>query len=114
MATPESKVKAAVVKMLKDNGVYYFFPVTGGYGRAGVPDIICCHKGRFIAIECKANGNKPTELQLREIHKIRKAGGIAFVIDEKNTDVIRNWLKIWGTGQKNYTIASEEKDNENE
>lgn len=37
--TPEAKVKAKVVKVLKEFGVYYFYPVTGGFGRSGVPDI---------------------------------------------------------------------------
>jgi len=72
MATPESKVKAAVVKLLKQNGVYYFFPATHGYGRSGVPDIVCCVKGKFLAIECKAGGNKPTALQEKEIAAIQK------------------------------------------
>jgi hypothetical protein len=33
--TPEKKVKDKVVKILKDNGVYYFFPATYGMGRSG-------------------------------------------------------------------------------
>ena len=88
MATPESKVKAAVVKLLKQNGVYYFFPATHGYGRSGVPDIICCVRGRFLAIECKANGNKPTALQEKEIVAIQKAHGVAAVIHEANLDLV--------------------------
>ena len=32
--------------------------------RAGIPDIIACIKGRFIGIEVKDEGNKPSELQL--------------------------------------------------
>ena len=55
--TPEAKVKKKVVAILNDHGAYYFYPVTGGYGRSGVPDIVACHGGRFIGIECKANGN---------------------------------------------------------
>lgn len=94
MATPESKVKAAVVKLLKANDVYYFFPATGGFGRSGVPDIICCLKGRFVAIECKANGNKPTELQLRELHKIHKAGGITFVVDENGINLVEKLMEV--------------------
>jgi Holliday junction resolvase len=94
MATPESKVKAAVVKILKANNVYYFFPATGGFGRSGVPDIICCLKGKFVGIECKANGNKPTELQLRELHKINKAGGITFVIDEQGIPLIQQLMDV--------------------
>jgi Holliday junction resolvase len=96
MATPEAKVKASVVKILKANDVYYFFPATGGYGRSGVPDIICCLRGRFVAIECKAGGNKPTELQLRELHKINKSGGITFVIDEAGLPLVTKLMEVAG------------------
>ena len=84
--TPEKKVKNNVVKLLKDYGVYYFFPATYGMGRSGIPDIVCCYKGRFVGIECKANGNKPTPLQERELTAIREAGGASIVIDENNMD----------------------------
>lgn len=82
--TPEAKVKAKVVKILKEHGVYYFYPVTGGFGRSGIPDIICCVNGKFLAIECKAGKNKPTPLQEMEMQKIRDAGGIAMVVNETN------------------------------
>jgi Holliday junction resolvase len=82
--TPEKKVKDAVVKTLKQYGAYYFFPVTGGFGRSGVPDIIACYKGNFVAIECKAGKNKPTALQEAEMSKIQGAQGIALVVNEKN------------------------------
>ena len=84
MATPEKKVKDKIVKLLKEHGVYYFFPATHGYGRSGVPDIICCCKGMFIGIECKAGKNKPTALQEKEMGNIRKAGGLTRVINEEN------------------------------
>ena len=45
--TPEKKVKNQVVSILKAHGAYYFYPVTGGYGASGVPDIVGCYKGRF-------------------------------------------------------------------
>ena len=86
MRTPEGKVKDKVVKILKQYGVYYFFPVTGGYGASDIPDIICCHNGRFIAIECKAGKNKTTPLQDAHIARIRAAGGVAVVINEENVD----------------------------
>ena len=91
--TPEGKVKAKVVKVLRDEGVYYFFPATHGYGRSGVPDIICCVTGKFLAIECKAGGNKPTALQIREIETIRQAGGVAVIVDETNWDSIRGLVR---------------------
>lgn len=82
--TPEGKVKKKVVEVLKRYHVYYFFPVTGGYGVSGVPDIVGCHNGRFFGIECKANGNKPTELQKSHIDRINACGGVSFVVDETN------------------------------
>ena len=91
--TPESKVKISVVKILKQHNVYYFFPATHGYGRSGVPDIICCVNGKFIAIECKAGDNKPTALQELEISRIRAAKGIAAVINEDNIDLVEQILK---------------------
>ena len=91
--TPEKKVKTKVVAILKELGAYYFYPITGGYGASGVPDIVGCYKGRFFAIECKANGNTPTVLQQREMYKITEAGGITVVIDETNLDLVRGLIK---------------------
>jgi Holliday junction resolvase len=85
-STPEAKVKAKVVSQLKKLGAYYFYPVTGGFGRSGVPDIVGCYKGLFFGIECKANGNKPTKLQEINLDQIAKCGGLALVIDETNVD----------------------------
>lgn len=87
--TPEKKVKTKVEAVLKSEAVYYFFPATHGYGRSGVPDIIACVNGRFLAVECKAGGNKPTALQVRELERIRNANGVAVVVDEANWDMIR-------------------------
>ena len=91
--TPEGKVKAKVVKILREEGVYYFFPATHGYGRSGVPDIIVCVAGKFLGIECKAGKNKPTALQVHEIEQIRGAGGVAVVVNEFNWDSVRELIK---------------------
>jgi len=91
--TPEAKVKASVTKILKEFGAYYFSPMTGGFGRSGVPDIICCYRGFFIAIECKAGKNKPTALQEREMGKVNAAGGMAILINEVNVHVVRAVLE---------------------
>lgn len=91
-ATPEKKVKAKVVSILKEMGAYYFYPFTGGYGRSGVPDIIGCYKGRFFGIECKAGKNKTTALQDREISLIHDAEGVAWVVNEENVDSVRDTL----------------------
>lgn len=94
--TPEKKVKNAVVKILKEYKVYYFFPTTHGYGRSGVPDVICCLKGRFLAIECKAGNNKPTALQLKEMREIESSGGVALVVNESNVEDVRVFVERFG------------------
>ena len=82
--TPEKKVKNKVVRLLKQYGAYYFFPATYGMGRSGIPDVVCCLRGYFIGIECKAGKNKPTPLQQKELADIIKAGGVSCVINEDN------------------------------
>jgi hypothetical protein len=54
---------------------------------AGTSDIIGCWHGRFLAIECKLPGNKPTALQVEFLERIRTAGGIGMVAYSVN-DVI--------------------------
>jgi hypothetical protein len=90
--TPEAKVKAKVVATLKANEAYYFYPVTGGYGVSGVPDIVGCYHGKFFAIECKAKSNKPTTLQERNMTKIRENGGVAIVVNEENLNAVQELL----------------------
>ena len=91
--TPEGKVKAACVELLKKYNAYYFFPMMGGFGRAGVPDIVVCYRGLFLGIECKAGYNKTTPLQDREIAAIHKAGGAAMVVRDDTLDFLEDWLK---------------------
>jgi len=51
----------------------------------GSSDLIGIYKGRFVAIEVKAPGKKPTEEQYKFMQAIVNNGGIAFWIDdEKN------------------------------
>ncbi|MFI3162919.1 MAG: VRR-NUC domain-containing protein [Bacillota bacterium] len=59
---------------------FYWKEHGGQYGTAGIPDIIVCYKGRFIAFEVKVGTNKPTVLQAITIKKILKAGGYALVV----------------------------------
>ena len=80
--TPEGAVKAAVKKFLAAQGVYYFMPVSNGMGRHGIPDVICCVNGRYLAIECKAGKGKPTALQEREMQNIVASGGLAVVVSD--------------------------------
>ena len=91
--TPEAKVKKVVVAQLKQLGAYYFYPVTGGYGQSGVPDVVGCYHGVFFGIECKAGKNKPTPLQDKNLKQIRDAGGLDLVVNEGNMYGVIEMLK---------------------
>lgn len=75
----ERDIVAAIKRYLASLGSDVFFWKEHGepYGTSGVPDIICCYKGRFLGLEAKLPGGKLTELQKRALDKINRAGGIA-------------------------------------
>jgi pantoate kinase len=91
--TPEAKVKEKIKKILKEHGVWYAMPMGTGYGNSGVPDFLCCVKGKFLAIEAKAGKGIPTALQEKNMRDIRVAGGEALVINEDNIEELGGWLK---------------------
>lgn len=55
-------------------------PIQNGMGRVGIPDFVCCHHGRFMGIEAKAPGAKPTPNQLKVGQDIIDNGGVWLVI----------------------------------
>jgi hypothetical protein len=91
--TPEGKVKAKIKDILKARGAYFTMPIGTGFGSAGVPDFVICYKGRFIGVEAKTVGNKPTALQEKHMADIRSRGGHTLVINESNTDDLTKLLE---------------------
>ena len=92
--TPEAKVKKAVRNLLDELNIYHFMPPANGFGRAGIPDIIGCMDGQFIAIECKAGKGKTTALQDRELNAISNHGGTTFIANEHNLDELKTLLEL--------------------
>ena len=84
MKSPEGYEKDEICKYLDSIGCWYFRPYQAGFGRSGIPDIVGCMDGVFLAIEVKRDGKEPTPLQHKRIEEIHHAGGIAF----------------WGTAKK--------------
>jgi hypothetical protein len=84
--TPEGKVKDKIKAILKAHNIYYTMPMGTGYGNSGVPDFLCCVRGKFFAIEAKAGKGGPTALQIKNMNQITAAGGVAVVINETDLD----------------------------
>ena len=72
----ETGIQKKIQEYLKSIGAYEFKVHGELYMRAGIPDIICCLKGRFIGIEAKDGDNTASELQLAHGRQIKKAGGV--------------------------------------
>lgn len=87
--TPEAKVKLKVNGALARlvypgttrSAVYKFMPVQNGMGAPGL-DYYLCINGKFVAIETKAKGKKPTPRQLGTMTDISLAGGPTFVVSD--------------------------------
>lgn len=82
----EQKIQAKILGFLKSMGCYTVKVMAAN--RNGVPDILGCYKGHFIAVEVKRPGNKPTELQQAHIDGINQKQGyaiVAYSVDEVET-----------------------------
>lgn len=84
---PEKKFETKVRKYLESKGAYVVKYFGCAFSQAGVPDLLCCYKGHFIALEIKAATGKPSELQLHNVRKINEAGGMALVLYPKDFDL---------------------------
>ena len=51
------------------------------YTTNGAPDLVCCYRGKFLAIEVKKPGEDARKIQLHRQKQIRKSGGICEVCD---------------------------------
>ena len=85
-STPEGKVKARVKDIISKCGddAYCFWPVQTGMGSRTL-DCLGVHKGAAFAIETKAPGKHPTEIQELIIEQMERAGVTVFVIGERET-----------------------------
>lgn len=95
----EEWVKAQIKKILKQHSIYYFMPAAGRFGKAGVPDFICCYDGVFIGIEAKGTGGKATDIQKNQLRKIKAAKGLALIINE------RNYLKLHDLFSREFKVV---------
>jgi hypothetical protein len=90
--TPEGHIKEKVSRLLsKVTELYYFMPVPGGFS-ASTLDYICCHRGRFFAIETKAPGKHPTPRQRSIMASMIRAGAKVFIIDSTDLSELEDWL----------------------
>jgi len=77
----ESRIVKKVLEALRARGGFWAKTHGSPVVTRGLPDIIGCYKGRYIAFEVKRDSSgKPTLLQEYRMKEIRAAGGIATLI----------------------------------
>lgn len=87
----EKSIVTKILRYLKTVPGCFCWKEHGGmYGTAGIPDIIACVNGRFIAFEIKTPSGKTTKLQEATIRKILNACGM------RNIDVKGVSLELTG------------------
>lgn len=83
---PEGRLVGNILNYLRATYPGWWEKIHGGpFQSRGVPDILGCHRGRFVSIEVKRPGEEPTTLQRENGKKIQQSGGlwmIAYSVDE--------------------------------
>lgn len=97
MATLEKYVVKRILAYLRSDAVGAYANKTHGSPMItrGVPDIIGCLDGVYLALEVKKNASgKPTAMQVHQIGLIRKAGGVADVVSSVDeVKAIVKWIR---------------------
>jgi Holliday junction resolvase len=77
---PERRHQVKLMEQLRKRGAWVVKYPAGPHGAIGTPDLLCCYRGLFLAIEVKATrGEQPTSMQRRQLDLIVTAGGHALV-----------------------------------
>ena len=77
----ERDIVAAILRQLKKTPLCFAWKTHGGmYGTAGIPDVIICYSGKFVAFEVKTPSGKLTKLQENTMTRIKNAKGQAFKV----------------------------------
>ena len=75
----EKQIENSIKKYLASKGVWYIKHFANKFTKVGVPDILACWQGKFVAIEVKTPVGVLSELQKYNLIAIQKAGGISLV-----------------------------------
>lgn len=81
---PEAELKRRALAYLRTLPDSHWYATADRYAR-GVPDILGCWRGQFVAIELKARHGRLSRLQARWLTEAQRAGGetlVAWDIDE--------------------------------
>ena len=76
----ESQIQAAILRFLRSLGAYCWAVKAAVCNERGVPDIICCYRGKFVGFEVKTAKGRISGPQRVQNERIRRACGRAVVV----------------------------------
>ena len=77
----EKEIQKRILKYLRTLPKSVWFKIPAGpWSAAGIPDIIGCYHGQFVAFEVKSQTGRLTKLQKYTMNKIYEAGGTAEIV----------------------------------
>ena len=94
---PEKHFETKIKEFLDSEGAWYVKYFANRNTKSGIPDILACVNGYFVAIEVKAQNGTVKALQEHHLTEIRIAGGFSFALYpsgfEKFTEFIKGLKK---------------------
>lgn len=84
---PETAFKEKVLKKIKPIPGLWVVKVQQVALR-GIPDLLMCYKGKFLAWELKVGKNDVTRLQQFVLDDITAAGGVARIVTPENLEQV--------------------------
>jgi len=76
----EAEITKEIRYYLNTCGIWHWKNWSGPMSPKGIPDIIGIYRGKFLAVEIKKPGGKPTDLQKEFLTKVQINGGISCVV----------------------------------
>ena len=90
----EKNLENKIKKWLKDNNIWYIKYWAGAkFTRSGIPDLICCVNGYFVAIEVKASTGRLTKIQDACLKRIKRSNGFAAVVEPSTWHLLKKQLE---------------------
>lgn len=94
----ENKIK----KYLESQGAWFVKFFANAYTKKGIPDILACVNGYFLAVEVKAPNGEASELQKHHVEKINESYGCACVVYPKDFDFLKKIVESLKDDEPGY------------
>ena len=109
--TKESTIQSNIIKHLKGRGAKVVNQHGGPMSEVGIPDLLVCYRGSFVAMEVKQKGAYLKPIQKVQLRRVIEAGGVAGMVRsiedaDKLLELADNRKEAWALGQVQRALDS--------